>query len=205
MRDFGIYPEGITPDAWWGARAIISRSRKSGERLMELLPDRQNAEFVGGIADNRLIDWLNDDVLPDLRKQVKLSSFRSWQDMAHGFSHFGDYYFEASPKNSGGEYLYIGAWTVKPTEYMIICSVHADEPHKASEKLLSFSKSGFNSAEEALSAIPNAVQDESMKHAVSGDVFAEYWIYNKGECVGGKCDQPFHIDNDGTVITPREE
>lgn len=103
-RDFGIYPEGMELKQWWGARAIL----KAG--MVDLLPDRQGYEGGDDADRDDFVNWINSTALSFLRQKAKECFFSVWEDIATIDSEDGKYHCEATPKNSGGGYLYIGAW-----------------------------------------------------------------------------------------------
>ena len=111
-HEWGNYPEDFTPKMYWGARAILERVRGSRERELYLLPDRQCFECLDGSERDKdeFIDWINKMVLPELRSLAKKNFFREWSDLATIRSEDGLFMCQATPKNSGGEYLYIGCW-----------------------------------------------------------------------------------------------
>lgn len=113
-HEWGNYPENFAPKMFWGARAILERRRGSRERELYLLPDRQCLEQMEGSRRDKgeFIDWINKMVLPDLRSLARKNFFREWEDMATIRSEDGSFICQATPKNSGGEYLYIGCWEV---------------------------------------------------------------------------------------------
>lgn len=106
----GTLPGRCSAQNVLGARAIIEPG-KEGRNLV-LLPDRQS--FEQG-EDSRMdkddfTDWINNKVLPAIRKQVKAAAFREWGNYFRLTSDSGSFHCEATPKNSGGLYLYIGCW-----------------------------------------------------------------------------------------------
>lgn len=109
MREWGIYPEDCKPTQWWGARAIIER----GSRL-DLLPDRQNYEAaeVSQKEKDDFIEWINQTAIPFLEQKAEKGFFHRWEDIAVIDSDTKRYHCEATPKNSYGEYLYIGCWVL---------------------------------------------------------------------------------------------
>ena len=104
-REFGIYPNNITPTMWWGARAIAT-DRNFG---IDIPWNRQN--FEGDRMHPRnddFIQWINYTVIPELNKRLKnYDTKRISIDSEDGFFHC-----EADDRSSGG-YLYIGAWTTE--------------------------------------------------------------------------------------------
>ena len=106
-REWGIYPEDHEPRQWWGARAIIKNKR------MVLLPDRQNYERSDEVSNTDKDDmfwWMKNVMDAALREQCRLGKFREWDDLFVLESESGRFHCEATPKNSGGGYLYIGVW-----------------------------------------------------------------------------------------------
>lgn len=108
-HEFGHYPEEFTPKMYWGARAIIE-SNKS----ICILPDRQSFEQLEGSRMDKddFICWLNSVALPAISEKAKTGFFRKWEDIFALDSDSGAFHCEATPKNSYGGYLYIGAWEV---------------------------------------------------------------------------------------------
>ena len=110
-RDFGIYPEQITPRQWWGARALLERDKKGWH--FTLLPDRQNYERSEGVTDTDHDDfffWLSHEMDAALQKRVHDDyAFRGNDILFTLDSQAGRFHCEARTRNSGG-YLYIGAW-----------------------------------------------------------------------------------------------
>ena len=107
-REWGIYPENVQPRQWWGARALIENGR------MVLLPDRQNYENnLASDADRAdLFWWLENEFDPAIQEKCQAGFFRNWNDKFILNSESGRFHAEATPKNSGGSYLYIGVWEV---------------------------------------------------------------------------------------------
>lgn len=108
-REFGIYPENIIPKQWWGARATIINGR------LDVLQDRQNYERGETVSDadkKAFFNWLSNEMDAALRKEVKAGHFQVWEDVFAFNSDDGRFHCEATPKNSGGGYLYIGVWQV---------------------------------------------------------------------------------------------
>lgn len=107
-RDFGIYPENCTPRQWWGARAIIE-----GHAQLDFLPDRQSRELAAAVTieEREAFDtWILDVAIPAMRKKAANGFFRKWEDALRLSSTDGRFHCECTPKNSCGEYLYIGCW-----------------------------------------------------------------------------------------------
>lgn len=110
MREWGIYPENFTPRQWWGARAIIKKG------AVCLLPDRQNYEADSSVTEQERADmfnWMSSTMDAALQAQAKAQKFNCWEDYLILDSEDGRFHCEASPKNSGGDYLYIGCWQQK--------------------------------------------------------------------------------------------
>lgn len=98
-REFGLYPDGKEPDAWWGARAIIT------ERRIDIPYDRKSFDGDKTKADD-LFAWIESTAIPELDKRVKkYDTKRVVFD-----SDCGRFHCEAEDRDSGG-YLYIGCWT----------------------------------------------------------------------------------------------
>ena len=113
-HEWGNYPKDFTPKMYWGARAILEwESNRSGKTLY-LLPDRQSFEQLDGSRRDQdaFIDWINKKVLPELRSLARNNRFYEWNDLVTIQSEDGGFMGQATPKNSGGEYLYIGCWEV---------------------------------------------------------------------------------------------
>ena len=112
-REFGIYPENITPRQWWGARALIEKEWGTGKWRFSLLPDRQNYERQNDVSDTDKDDFfffLSHDMDDALQHLVATSySFRNGSESFIFESESGRFHCEANPRNSGG-YLYIGCW-----------------------------------------------------------------------------------------------
>lgn len=111
-HEWGNYPENLAPKMYWGARAIIERS--GGKKQLSLLPDRQSFERLEGsrMGKDDFIDWINTKVLPAIREKAKGGFFNAWEDVFFLDSDSPAFHCEATPKNSGGSYLYIGCWEV---------------------------------------------------------------------------------------------
>ena len=115
-HEWGNYPKNFTPKMYWGARAILEReSGRPGKRLY-LLPDRQSFERLDGSRQDQdvFMDWISNEVLPELRCLARENRFYEWDDLVTIQSEDGAFMCQATPKNSGGEYLYIGSWEVNP-------------------------------------------------------------------------------------------
>lgn len=109
-HEWGNYPENFTPKMYWGARAIIERA--GSKHNIVLLPDRQSFERLNGsrMDEDDFVEWINSKVLPAIREKAESGYFCKWEDMFTLDSDSGAFRCEASPKNSGGGYLYIGCW-----------------------------------------------------------------------------------------------
>jgi len=113
-HEWGNYPENFTPKMYWGARAILERQTGKPAKLLDLLPDRQSFERLDGSQRNpdAFIAWINKKVLPELRRHARENRFHEWSDLVTIQSKDGAFMCQATPKGSGGEYLYIGCWEV---------------------------------------------------------------------------------------------
>lgn len=113
-HEWGNYPESFTPNMYWGARAILERGSGQPGKALCLLPDRQSFEQLEGSQreSNVFIDWINQHVLPELRRLAGENRFYEWKDLVTIQSEDGAFLCQATPKNSGGAYLYIGCWEV---------------------------------------------------------------------------------------------
>lgn len=108
-REWGIYPESCEPKQWWGARALIENGR------MVLLYDRQSYEqsLKASETDKKdMFFWMQNTMDPAIQEQVKKGFFKKWEDVFTLVSESGRFHCEATTKNSGGAYLYIGVWEV---------------------------------------------------------------------------------------------
>lgn len=100
-KEFGIYPENITPKMWWGARAIITRGQ------FDIPYDRKS--FDGDSSDtDDFFFWINNTAMP---KVIELVQKRDTKEISFD-SEGGRFHCEAADRDSGG-YLYIGCWTAK--------------------------------------------------------------------------------------------
>ena len=113
-HEWGSYPENFTPKMYWGARAILERESDRPGKAMYLLPDRQSFERLDGsqMDAKSFFDWINGKVLPELRQHARENRFYEWSNLVTIQSEDGAFVCQATPKNSGGEYLYIGCWEV---------------------------------------------------------------------------------------------
>ena len=114
-HEWGNYPENFTPKMYWGARAILERVSGQPGKSLDLLPDRQSFERLSGSQrdQNTFFDWINKEVLPELRCLARENRFYEWNDLVTIRSEDGAFMCQATPKGSGGEYLYIGCWEVE--------------------------------------------------------------------------------------------
>ncbi len=113
-HEWGNYPEDFTPKMYWGARGILERVSGQPGKSLNLLPDRQSFERLDGSQGNPdlFIGWINKQVLPELRRLARKNRFYEWNDLVTIQSEDGTFMCQATPKSSGGEYLYIGCWEV---------------------------------------------------------------------------------------------
>lgn len=111
-HEWGNYPEKFTPKMYWGARAILERASDRPGKALYLLPDRQSFERLDGSQrdQNAFFNWINTKALPELRRLAGENRFHEWSDLVTIQSEDGSFMCQATPKNSGGEYLYIGCW-----------------------------------------------------------------------------------------------
>ena len=101
-RDFGIYPDDITPKLWWGARAIAT-DRKHG---IDIPYDRQNFEGDKDSPDKKdFFDWLNNVAIPELDRR-----FKNYENVNIEFDSDDERFRLVADDRSSGGYLYIGAW-----------------------------------------------------------------------------------------------
>ncbi len=113
-HEWGNYPEGFTPRMYWGARAILARQIGQPGKSLDLLPDRQSFERLdrSRMDADSFFGWINGKVLPELRRLARENRFYEWNDLVTIQSEDGAFMCQATPKGSGGEYLYIGCWEV---------------------------------------------------------------------------------------------
>ncbi len=111
-HEWGNYPENFIPKMYWGARAILQQQIGQSGKSLDLLPDRQSFERLDGSQQetDMFIDWINEKVLPELRCLARENLFYEWSDLVTIQSEDGSFMCQATPKNSGGDYLYIGCW-----------------------------------------------------------------------------------------------
>ena len=114
-HEWGNYPEDFTPKMYWGARAILERESGKPGKALYLLPDRQSFEQLDGSQRDQdaFFAWINTKVLPELRCLARENRFYEWSDLVTIQSEDEAFMCQATPKNSGGEYLYIGCWEVE--------------------------------------------------------------------------------------------
>ena len=103
--EWGLAPEAAAPKLYWGGRAIITYSRYSGERGLDIPRDRQCFMAENDNNQNEFMEWLNDRAIPYLIKCVKNRD--TGRIVCANRS--GNFHCVAEDRNSGG-YLYIGAW-----------------------------------------------------------------------------------------------
>ena len=114
-HEWGNYPENFTPKMYWGARAILERQSGLPGKVLCLLPDRQSFERLDGSQRDQdvFFDWINTKALPELRHRARENRFYEWSDLVTIQSEDGSFMCQATPKGSGGEYLYIGCWEIE--------------------------------------------------------------------------------------------
>ena len=114
-HEWGNYPEDFTPKMYWGARAILERKSGRPGKVLCLLPDRQSFERLDGSQGDpdAFVDWITQTVLPELRRHARENRFYEWNDLVTIQSEDGAFVCQATPRNSGGEYLYIACWEVE--------------------------------------------------------------------------------------------
>lgn len=130
-HEWGNYPENITPKMYWGARAILERESNQPGKVLYLLPDRQSFERLEGSQRDQdaFFDWINTEVLPELRHLARENRFYEWNDLVTIRSEDGSFLCQATPKGSGGEYLYIGCWEIEQEPTM--ATTTDDDHHTA--------------------------------------------------------------------------
>ena len=113
-HEWGNYPENFIPKMYWGARAILERASDRPGKALYLLPDRQSFERLDGSQKEQdaFFDWINEKVLPELRRLAGENRFYGWNDLVTIQSENGAFMCQATPKSNYGEYLYIGCWEV---------------------------------------------------------------------------------------------
>lgn len=114
-HEWGNYPEDFAPKMYWGARAILEQESGQPGKALYLLYDRQNFERLDGSQRGQdvFFDWINTKALPELRHLARENRFHEWSDLVTIQSEDGCFMCQATPKGSGGEYLYIGCWEVE--------------------------------------------------------------------------------------------
>ena len=114
-HEWGDYPENFTPKMYWGARAILERESDQPGKALHLLPDRQSFERLDGSQRDQdaFFRWINTEVLPELRRLARENHFYEWDNLVTIQSEDGAFMCQATPKGSGGEYLYIGCWEIE--------------------------------------------------------------------------------------------
>ena len=114
-HEWGNYPENFTPKMYWGARAILEREIDGPGKALYLLPDRQSFEQLDGSQRDQdaFFEWINTEVLPELRRLAGENRFYEWNDLVMIQSEDGAFMCQATPKGSYGEYLYIGCWEIE--------------------------------------------------------------------------------------------
>ena len=103
--EWGIYPEEKHPIMYWGGRGIITYSRYSGERGLDIPWDRQSFECDDPTNKEEFMDWLNDHAIPYLVSRVQQYSTKHIECSNRD----GRFHCIAEDRNGSG-YLYIGAW-----------------------------------------------------------------------------------------------
>ena len=131
-HEWGNYPEDFTPKMYWGARAILERESGKPGKALYLLPDRQSFEQLDGSQRDQdaFFAWINTKALPELRRLARENRFYEWSDLVTIQSEDEAFMCQATPKNSGGEYLYIGCWEVEQ-EPAATEAVDEDDDHHA--------------------------------------------------------------------------
>lgn len=111
-HEWGNYPENFTPKMYWGARVILERRSGQPGKSPNLLLDRQSFERLDGSQQSQdaFFTWINEKVLPELRHLARENRFYEWNDLVTLRSEDSAFICQVTPKNSGGEYLYIGCW-----------------------------------------------------------------------------------------------
>ena len=129
-HEWGNYPENFTPKMYWGARAILERESGLPGKALYLLHNRQSFEQLEGSQrdQNVFFAWINEKALPELRRIARENRFHEWSDLATIWSEDGSFMCQATPKGSGGEYLYIGCWEVEQ-ESTVAATIDEDDDH----------------------------------------------------------------------------
>lgn len=73
--------------------------------------------------------WINEKVLPELKRLARENRFYEWNDLAMIQSEDGTFMCQATPKGSGGEYLYIGCWEVEQKSTITTTTDEDDDHH----------------------------------------------------------------------------
>lgn len=73
-------------------------------------------------------NWINEKVLPELRRFARENRFHEWSDLVTIQSEDGAFMCQATPKGSYGEYLCIGCWEVEQ-ESSTTTTVNEDDDH----------------------------------------------------------------------------
>jgi len=102
VSNWGI-PAPESAKVSWGVRAIYSPPAG-----IEILFDRQGVSGEDEKERKRLIDWVNKEGLPGLKKILKKDFLGQDERRIVEFKG-GGYVLKASPQGSYG-YLYVGAW-----------------------------------------------------------------------------------------------
>lgn len=131
-HEWGNYPEDFIPKMYWGARAILERESGCPGKALYLLRDRQSFERLDGSqrGQDTFFSWINTEVLPELRRLARENRFYEWSDLVTIQSEDGAFMCQATPKGSGGEYLYIGCWEVEQ-EPATTTAIDEDDDHHA--------------------------------------------------------------------------
>lgn len=108
VHEWGYFPEDVEPKQWWGCRAIISKG------VLDIPPDRVGYDQGDASAAEKeaFFAWASGPMDTALRKEVKARRFRNWEDYFEMYSEDGRFRCKATPKNSMGDYLYVGVWQV---------------------------------------------------------------------------------------------
>ena len=100
-RDFGLYPQEITPKMWIGARAIITGG------VLDIPWDRWSSEFVDTDGKGVLFWWIDNEALPRIEREIKKHNTKGSFESIDGM-----FKCEWDDKQSGG-YCYIGFYSLK--------------------------------------------------------------------------------------------
>lgn len=138
-HECGNYPENFTPKMYWGARAILEHVSGQPRKALDLLLDRQSFKRleVSQMDAKSFFDWINTKALPELRHLARENRFYEWSDLVTIQSEDGSFMCQATPKGSGGEYLYIGCWEneQKPTITKVMLQSQLQQGHTLNELL----------------------------------------------------------------------